>query len=546
MAEEPKIDEAAPQAAAPLPPAVVEGGEASEQDKKPQRNRPNVAELFDLSKPIPKVEKPLKEKHDAELMQFEEKIELLKKKRVDIQNTIESTLEANKKSGASNERDTLNELRMKKGILINEKKGIREKLNAMKGQADKLMAESKSSRQNVKFTKVEDIDNEIKRLQRKQETTSMSLQEEKRLIKELDLLKSSKKAVAGLKEKEGAIANTKEQRTLISAQLKEKDTEIDAVQAQIDEKQEIVNSLSKKDTTNRDELTKLFTERDEVRDEISKLIKVKGDLRTEFRKKNDDFYNYQRAVKAQRQIQWEEAKKKEEEDKAAFLKKQEEEELKKIPYEEEQMLCDYLANYLNSTYLSDGKAEAESEKKDDTVAVTDDPFANFKPVSKKNDDVFLQMGGKRKGKKKKPVEKKVATKFTLNMDSFEQFGLIGLVPPTSLEEVPKAVEALKEKKEWYSKQPRGSVPTAKDIRKANEAEALKVKKVAPSAKASNGKGKFDLSTDEFAPLGDKVGAAAAGPLTSSWGAAKEGEAVSDEAPTPAEATDDAAAAAEGA
>lgn len=478
-------------------------------------------------------------------MQFEEKIDVLKKKRVDIQNNIEATMEANKKSGVSNERDTLNELRMKKGILINEKKGIREKLNAMKGQADKLMAESKSSRQNVRFTKVEDIEKEIKRLERKQETTSMSLQEEKRLIKELDHLKNSKKAVAGLKETEGAIANTKEQRGLISAQLKQKDTEIDAVQAQIDEKQEIVNSLSKKDNTNRDELTKLFTERDEVRDEISKLMKQRGDLRGEFRKKNDDFYNYQRAVKAQRQIQYEESKKKEAEEKEAYLKKLEEEELKKVPYEEEKMLCDYLANYLKMTYLSDGKAEEEGEKKDEKVAVTNDPFANFKPVSKKADEVFLQMGGKKKGKKKKPVEKKKpTTKFTLNMDSFEQFGLIGLVPPTSLEEVPKAVEALKEKKEWYSKQPRGSVPTAKDIRKANEAAALKIKKVAPSGKATNGKGKFDLSTDEFAPLGDKVAGSSAGPLTSSWGAAKEGEAVSDETPTPAEANDDAATAEE--
>merc|ERR1712146_476551 len=33
---------------------------------------------------------------------------------------------------------------------------------------------------------------------------------------------------------------------------------------------------------------------------------------------------------------------------------------------------------------------------------------------------------------------------------------------------------LREKKEWYKNQPRGSVPTAKDIRKQNEKNAAKV------------------------------------------------------------------------
>ena len=467
----------------------------------------------------------------------EREIESLKAKRNAIQETIESTLATNKKSEASNERDVLNELRMKKGILINEKKQIREKLNAMKGQTDKLLTESKGAKRAVKYSSLTEIEAEIKRLKQKQETTSMSLQDEKRLIKELEALEASKSTVVSISEKEGQIANSKEQRNVIMAQLKEKDKEIDEVQKIIDVKQETVKSLSDKDTSNRDTLTKLFTERDEIRDAITAKIKEKNELRNDFRKKNDEFYNYQRAVKAQKQLKWEEEKARRDEEKAAQDKKREEEELKKIPYEEEQLLCDYLAKYLTITYLETGETKENTEKKDDTVPVSDDPFANAKPVSKKSDDVFFESGGakKKKGKKRQQDKKPDAkAKFVLNMDTFEQFGLIGLVPPTSLAEVPNSVEELKARKIWYSQQERGSVKTAKEIRKENQAAAASIKQgpKPASEKAANGKKKgaaFALSTDDFVPLGGPNSGSSA-PLKSSWGAAKEPDAEPETAP----------------
>ena len=74
-------------------------------------------------------------------------------------------------------------------------------------------------------------------------------------------------------------------------------------------------------------------------------------------------------------------------------------------------------------------------------------------------------------------------------------------PPTALAQVEGAVKELREKKEWYSKQPRGSVPTATDIRKANEKTANKLRQNGSGTGAAAPKGgKFALSTDDFAPL----------------------------------------------
>lgn len=161
-------------------------------------------------------------------------------------------------------------------------------------------------------------------------------------------------------------------------------------------------------------------------------------------------------------------------------------------------------------------------KKSDVVAVKDDPFANFKPKAKKNEDEYF---GKGKGKKKrvrttKRQDQKNVGPFTLSVDTFEQFGLLGLSPPTSVDMVEGVVKDLVEKKEWYSKQLRGSVATAAETRKVNERAAAKTRQNGDSSKESTksqrGKNKFSLSKDDFAPLGG-VASSGVTALNSSWG-----------------------------
>ena len=80
-------------------------------------------------------------------------------------------------------------LRKKKSDLIDEKRAIRAQLDMLKAQGDKLVKDKKDAKSSIRFNSVEEIDAEIKKLQRRQETTSMSLTDEKKLIKELDALK---------------------------------------------------------------------------------------------------------------------------------------------------------------------------------------------------------------------------------------------------------------------------------------------------------------------------------------------------------------------
>ena len=279
-----------------------------------QRDREDqtpVEELFDLSQPIPRVraslvcvcvcsalfdpmtlsltlysfllflqvERPNKDAHEKELAELTAKVDAVKEERAALQAKIDAAMDSDRISEIGQKREQASQLRNKKQQLIDEKKAIRAKLDAMRNQQDKLAKDRKDARANIRFSNVDDIDKELKRLQRLQETTSMSLGEEKKLIKEMDALQASKKLVADLQVKESSIEDTKEARKLISAEIAAKDKEIDAVQKEIDALSEEIRKMSDKETGKRDKMKALFAEREALRLKVNDILKEKDAAR---------------------------------------------------------------------------------------------------------------------------------------------------------------------------------------------------------------------------------------------------------------------------
>uniref|UniRef100_A0A7S3L5N1 Nuclear segregation protein Bfr1 n=1 Tax=Amphora coffeiformis TaxID=265554 RepID=A0A7S3L5N1_9STRA len=510
--EEVKATEAAP--------ATNGEGKANGKDRKPRDETP-IEELYDLSKPIPKEERPDKAAHEKEIEELNSTMDSLKEARKKVQDKIDSAMsDPESKSKLQEARTKMNGLKTKKNALIEEKKKLRAQLDQAKNQSDKIVKDKKDARSNVKHKSVEEIDEAIKKLQRIQETTSMTLNEEKKLIKEMDALRNSKKFVADIKNKDAAMLDIKEQRKVIAAQITAKDKEIDGFSKEIDEIMKVIKGINDKESSKRDTVKELFKERDDIKKKMDETVADRNALRAANREKMNKWHNYQRAVRAQKKIQYEEEKARRDAERAEYEAQLAAEEAKKIPYEAEQNLCEYLANFLETTYLGKDSQE-KTEKKEDIVAVKEDPFAGMKPVGKKFDEAE-EFFGKGKGKKKRVRAAKkqdsAAGPFTLSVDMFDQFGLIQLNPPTKLEEVEKSVKELREKKAWYKEQPRGSVPTAQDIRKANEKAAAKLRQetttTTTEVKKPKAPGKFSLQDEEFVPLG--VGAAAT-TVNSSWG-----------------------------
>jgi uncharacterized coiled-coil DUF342 family protein len=418
-------------------------------------------------------------------------------------------LSSNRSSAAGKERDAIRDLRKSKSSLIQEKKVMQNNMAKLKKDTESLMNDRKAAKANVRFSSVEKIDEEIKKLQERQETTSMSLSEEKNLIKEIGTLQKSKDLVASFKQADLSIDDSKLQRKVISDQLRAKDKEIDLVQADIEVKQKVLDDMKSTQDVQRSVVDDMKKERETLKQDIGDKLKERNEVRDTFREANNKWYDYQRAVKAQRKMKYDEEKKQREDEEQQRKLEWEAEEAKKIPYEEEQELCTALADYLTRTYI----AKEDDDKKDETakndfVPVVDDPFAGMKAFKKGGDDMFLQVGKPVKKPRVRASKKNVAPVFTLSLEFFEQFGVLGLSPPTSIEGVQKSVEELHAKKEWFSEQPRGSVPSASDIRKANLKEAQK------PVKSTKKNGKIDISSSDFAPLSAGSSTAA---MNATWG-----------------------------
>mmetsp|Transcript_17999 Transcript_17999/g.37201 ORF Transcript_17999/g.37201 Transcript_17999/m.37201 type:complete len:547 (-) Transcript_17999:134-1774(-) len=518
-------EESKPEEAVKAPAETSDAKEESNgADSKPRNNkkgprkreeRKPVEELFDLSKPIPKADKPNKAQFDEDLEALSASVKELQDKRKAVQDKIDSAMDdPNSRSKLAELRSEMKGFKEKKGALIKEKQAIRAELNSVKNANDKALKEKKDAKSSVKFGSVDDINKEIRALERKQETTSMTLTEEKKLIKEIDALKASKKLVVDIKSKDATMDDLKVQRKSLGDQIKDKDKEIDALSADIEKTIAAMEEINKNEQGKKDTIKELFNERDAIKKQITEKIAEKDALRDEFHESNNKWYDYQRAIKAQKKIQYEEEKAQRDAERAEYEAKLKAEEEKKIPYEAEQELCEFLASYLERTYLG-GKEEEKKEngEAEDAGKVKDDPFAGFKPLNKKKDDGEDEYFGKGKGKKKRVRASKkqdtAARPFTLSVDMFEQFSMISMEPPTNVSQVEKAVTDLRAKKQWFKEQPRGSVPTAQDIRKKMNSE----KKKTPNNK-SNKPSNGGATADDFLPT---LGSGSSTTVNTSWG-----------------------------
>jgi len=497
---------------------IETNGEADQNPdgaRRERRQHTPSEELYDLTKPIPTVQKPDKIQHDADVEDFGNRINILKDKKAAVQVKIDDVLEGGRNSEVMKEREVLKALYQKKGSEIGEIKGLRSRLDVVRKQADTLVNERKQAKSNMRYGDAASIDAEIKKLKRRQETTSMSLGEEKRLIKEMETMEASKKYLLDVTNAETNIDSVNEQRGTLKALIATKNKEIDAIQKDIEAKQESMDSMKDTEDESRKNVTSLKNQRNDLSKQIGEVMDERNEKRNTFRDSNNTWYDYQRAVKLQKKIQYDEMRVQEQAEREAYNKALEEEEAKKIPYEEEKLLCDYLVAYLTRTYIETGKKVAE-EKSAEVIKAPDDPFAGFKPVNKKTDDMFLRIGKKPKTPRMRASKKKAVPAFRLTPDSFEQFGFLNLLPPTKLDDVTKSIEELNAKKEWYKEQPRGSVPTVREIKKANEKAAATVR-TNSNANGKNKKknGKLDIFGDDFAPLSTAEPTTA--PVNTLWG-----------------------------
>ena len=160
---------------------------------------PETTNAEELPTLPPRMNKPDKFKYEGIIDELNNEIDSIKLQRSNLLKRIKAS-----QNGGSAFREAKDKARKTMSAFVKVKNGIMAERKALFNQRDAIRASTDRLREmgrNMKgslgnFNSVGDIDRKIKQLHERQNTTNMSLRDEKDLIKQIDQLTSMKKTVA--------------------------------------------------------------------------------------------------------------------------------------------------------------------------------------------------------------------------------------------------------------------------------------------------------------------------------------------------------------
>jgi len=340
------------------PPAV------EEEDQKPKREKITLeTEIPPLPPKSERLPAPDEDKFNREVKIITDKIDRLKGKKQGVQKIIKEKLEGGRmeaydqsaKELIGNKKASRKELQAKRQELLKQ-------LDNIKNEFYKLIEAQKKIRPKIKLFESKDVERRVDELQRRIETTTMPLSEEKKLIAELSSLQQSLPYLEQFKTRSQQIDENKAAQEEIKAQLNQISSQLDETNSLINATQERMRqSKNKLD----EEIPTLKEESKQISEEIKGLETQRKELRDEFNKQKREYQAQKRQI---RYIEWatklktrlieqeERRKAKEEADRLAELNKPH-------PYEREITQCENYVHYLNKLLPQDTQEEQPKKKK---------------------------------------------------------------------------------------------------------------------------------------------------------------------------------------
>ena len=294
--------------------------------------------------------------------------------------------------------------------------------------------------------KTEDIDAAIDKLENNMAHTSMTLNEEKKIIAQISELRKSKAMVKELLESSGGKVDPAARETL-EAQLKSVGAKITERKAQEQEQRKIMDEIKAKMGETKDEVPDLIKQKNNQWEIVKRCKETIGNLWDEHRKVENEYWTKEKAWRAQakeeRQKKWEAEQ--EERKKRDIERKQRQLDEAGEPFDREVTTCEQLTSYLKSLTKEETKVEEtkSAPKVEEGMVV----------LKKKNDESemdswFTGSKGKKKGGKKKAAK---SDKLVHSMDIISSFATLGLTAPPSKDAkgISDLVDKLEAKKAEY-------------------------------------------------------------------------------------------------
>lgn len=359
--------------------------------------------------------------------------------------------------------------------VLESKNALREELNALEKERDRKRAEARALRENLPYTRVEQIDEKTKSLEYRLAHTSLSLQEEKKVLQQIKELTKSREGVKDYNDKVEKTSQDDGLRTTLIENIKEKDKLLNSLKAQEQEQKKVISEIKEKEAAQAINVPALLDERNTAYDRIKVLRDEVKELRTEFRAKEDEFWEREREWREQQAVERKLAFEKREAERLEREQYRKQKELENFvePYTDEIILCDQLFHYLQK--YAPAAEDAASNPTSSKAEIQAPKGVGNVILSKKNrndedlDSWFALSGGKSKGKKASGysvVKNREKEKISLSLDVLTSFGKVKLSPPTTVGDVAKSVEEVKAKKEHF-------VKLQNEDREARESKAKK-------------------------------------------------------------------------
>lgn len=199
-----------------------------------------------------------------------------------------------------------------------ERNDITTQRDASRDRLTVLQNQEKSLRAEMKFSTIDEIDRQIRDLEQRQARTTMSLNDEKKIIKDINSLRQSKKSVSAIGDIKENIEKEKTNRTLLDKRITDKNIELKAINERIDVAKAELDVLNK-DNADKDQIPALRRTQQECREQIQVKFDTVRALKTEFKKKEENYNKYLNEVNAKkreaRKIEDEKRRKEQEEEK---------------------------------------------------------------------------------------------------------------------------------------------------------------------------------------------------------------------------------------
>ena len=310
------------------------------------------------------------------------------------------------------------------------------------------------------LSQVEQIDEEVKKLEYRLHHSSLSLQEEKKLLQQIKDLGKTREFVRDYNERMDKISADESSRGGLLQIIKEKDDQIAALRKQEAEQRAAIEAVRTKARAQGSEVPALLEEKNRLFEENRGGKEQIWKARQEFKAREAEWWEAEKEWRAQqaedRKKAWEEREKRRQE--YEERKKEREKEFFVEKYTDEIIMCDQVVAFLEKfTEPAPGsKKDGEEGKKGSSSLEGIQAPAGFGTmlVSKKNkkdedlDSFFAGSGGGKKGKKK-GGERPRSEWLTLPLDALASFGKLKITAPTTVSEAATAIEQVKEKKEEF-------------------------------------------------------------------------------------------------